>query len=387
MGLFVSRHLGLVGCNIAIMSNELNNLTIGIEEEYQIIDTNTRELTSYISEFLDQGAVLFRDQLQPELLQSQVEIGTKVCDNIEDVSQEIKRLRKMVSALAQENNCSIIAAGTHPFSSWENQVITEKDRYYGFVDSMQMVAKRLLIFGMHVHIGIEDRDLRIDIMNQMRYFMPHILCFSTSSPFWRGENTGFKSYRSIVFEDLPRTGTPEYFDSAASYDNYVETLINSGCIDEATKIWWDIRPHPKFPTLEFRICDCTTKVEEVITIAAVIQALVKKLIRLRSKNMTWRPYRSGFIAENKWRAMKDGTKGKLIDFGKNVELPISDLMNELLDFIDDVVDELGTRTEVEYVQNIIKEGSSADRQLEKYAETGDLKDVVDMLIKETMIGC
>ena len=369
------------------MSNELKNLTIGIEEEYQIIDTNTRELTSYISEFLDQGAVLFRDQLQPELLQSQVEIGTKVCDNIEDVSQEIKRLRKMVSALAQENNCSIIAAGTHPFSSWENQVITEKDRYYGFVDSMQMVAKRLLIFGMHVHIGIEDPDLRIDIMNQMRYFMPHILCFSTSSPFWRGENTGFKSYRSIVFEDLPRTGTPEYFDSAASYDNYVETLINSGCIDEATKIWWDIRPHPKFPTLEFRICDCTTKVEEVITIAAVIQALVKKLIRLRSKNMTWRPYRAGFIAENKWRAMRDGTKGKLIDFGKNVELPISDLMNELLDFIDDVVDELGTRTEVEYVQNIIKDGSSADRQLEKYAETGDLKDVVDMLIKETMIGC
>jgi carboxylate-amine ligase len=293
----------------------------------------------------------------------------------------------MVSTLAQENNCSIIAAGTHPFSSWENQVITEKDRYYGFVDSMQMVAKRLLIFGMHVHIGIEDPDLRIDIMNQMRYFMPHILCFSTSSPFWRGENTGFKSYRSIVFEDLPRTGTPEYFDSAASYDNYVETLINSGCIDEATKIWWDIRPHPKFPTLEFRICDCTTKVEEVITIAAVIQALVKKLIRLRSKNMTWRPYRAGFIAENKWRAMRDGTKGKLIDFGKNVELPISDLMNELLDFIDDVVDELGTRTEVEYVQNIIKEGSSADRQLEKYAETGDLKDVVDMLIKETMIGC
>ena len=367
--------------------NEIENLTIGIEEEYQIIDPLSRELTSYVSEFLDQGAILFRDQLQPELLQSQIEVGSKVCNNIKDVTAEIKRLRSMICSLAQENNCSIIAAGTHPFSSWKNQVVTERDRYYGFVDSMQIVAKRLLIFGMHIHIGIDDRDLRIDIMNQMRYFMPHILSFSTSSPFWRGEKTGFKSYRSIVFEDLPRTGTPEYFDSASAYDKYVDTLISSGCIDEPTKIWWDIRPHPKFPTLEFRICDCTTKVEEVVSIAAIVQALVAKLIILRRKNMTWRPYRSGFIAENKWRAMKDGVQGKLIDFGKGVELPITDLMDELLDFIDDIVDQLGTRKEVEYVMTILKNGSSADRQLKRFEETGNLVDVVDMLIEETMIGC
>ena len=241
--------------------SDLKNLTIGIEEEYQIIDPESRELTSFIREFLDQSAILFRDQLQPELLQSQVEVGSKVCKNIQDVSAEVRRLRSMVCELALDNNRSILAAGTHPFSSWKDQVVTDRDRYHGFIDSMQIVARRLLIFGMHIHIGIEDRDLRIDIMNQMRYFMPHILTLSTSSPFWRGEDTGFKSYRSIVFEDLPRTGTPESFDSASAYDQYVDTLINSGCIDEPTKIWWDIRPHPTFPTLEFRICDCTTKVD------------------------------------------------------------------------------------------------------------------------------
>ena len=367
--------------------SEPKDLTIGIEEEYQIIDPESRELTSFIREFLNQGAILFRDQLQPELLQSQVEVGSKVCKNIQDVTAEIKRLRSMVCGLANDNNRSILAAGTHPFSSWEDQLVTDKDRYHGFIDSMQIVAKRLLIFGMHIHIGISDRDLRIDIMNQMRYFMPHILTLSTSSPFWRGENTGFKSYRSIVFEDLPRTGTPEFFDSASAFDSYVETLIKSGCIDEPTKIWWDIRPHPTFPTLEFRICDCTTKVEEVTTIAALIQALVAKLIQLKKNNLTWRPYRASFIDENKWRAMKNGVKGKLIDFEEVVELPVSDLMEELLDFIDDVVDDLNSREEVEYVREILKNGSSADRQLNCFQETGKMEDVVDLLIDETMAGC
>lgn len=367
--------------------NELEKLTIGIEEEYQIIDPKTRELTSFIREFLDQSAILFRDQLQPELLQSQVEVGSKVCNNVQDVAAEVRRLRSMICNLANENNRSILAAGTHPFSSWKDQVVTDKDRYHGFIDSMQIVAKRLLIFGMHVHIGIKNRDLRIDIMNQMRYFMPHILTLSTSSPFWRGEDTGFKSYRSIVFEDLPRTGTPEFFDSASDYDRYVDTLIKAGCIDEPTKIWWDIRPHPKFPTLEFRICDCTTKIEEVTTIAALIQALVAKLIQLRQKNLTWRPYRAGFITENKWRAMKDGIHGKLIDFGKGVELPVTELMEELLDFIDDVLDILGSRNEVEYLRTILDEGTSADRQLKCYKETGEMTRVVDMLVEDTIAGC
>jgi carboxylate-amine ligase len=365
----------------------LEDLTIGIEEEYQIIDPDTRELTSYISEILDEGAILFRDQVKPEFLQSQVEIGSYVCRNIKEARQEVTRLRSIVGEIAEKNGRKIAAAGTHPFSSWRSQIITDKDRYKGLLADMRMIAQRLLIFGTHVHIGIPDPDLRIDIMNQMTYFLPHIFALSTSSPFWLGYNTGLKSYRSVVFEDLPRTGLPEYFDSAQDYERYVQQLKNTGCIDEATKIWWDVRPHPNFPTLEFRMCDCVTKVDEVIAIAALIQAVVAKLIRFRKNNQTWRIYRRGLIAENKWRAIKDGIDGELIDFGKEEQVPLRLLMGELLELVDDVVDQLGTRQEIEYVRTILKEGTSADRQLRKYHETESLKAVVDMLTEETIMGC
>jgi len=364
-----------------------DELTIGIEEEYQIIDTESRELKSFISEFMEQGAMLFNENVKPEFLQSQIEVGSRVCKNIKEARTEICRLRNLVSDIASKNNCKIIAAGTHPFSKWEDQLVTNKKRYRGLLDSMQIVAKRLLIFGMHVHIGIKDRDLRIDIMNQMRYFMPHILTLSTSSPFWWGQKTGFKSYRSIVFEDLPRTGIPEMFNSSVEYDQYVNTLINCGCIDDATKIWWDIRPHSKFPTLEFRICDCTTKINEVIAIAALIQSIVAKLIMLRQKNQSWRTYRSSMIAENKWRAIKDGVKGNLIDFGKQTEVLVSELTRELIELVDDVLDPLGTRKDVEYIFTLLKEGSSADRQLSCFERTGSLEAVVDQLSEETMIDC
>ena len=209
-----------------------------------------------------------------------------MCKNVQEGRQELCRLRSMVAEIADKNDSMIVAAGTHPFSSWQDQLVTDRERYHGLLNSMQLVAKRLLIFGMHIHVGIEDRDLQIDIMNQMSYFMPHILTLSTSSPFWRGQKTGFKSYRSIVFEDLPRTGIPEKFSSSLEYDDYVNTLISCGSIDEPSKIWWDIRPHPKFPTLEFRICDCTTKVDEVISIAALVQALVAKLIPVSYTHLT-----------------------------------------------------------------------------------------------------
>jgi carboxylate-amine ligase len=365
----------------------VEELTIGIEEEYQIIDPETRELTSYISEILDKGAILFQDQVKPEFMQSQVEIGSRVCRNIKEAREEITRLRGVVAETAGKDGRKIVAAGTHPFSSWKDQIVTDKDRYKGLIANMQMVAQRLLIFGMHVHIGIEDPDLRIDIMNQMTYFMPHILTLSTSSPFWMGRNTGLKSYRSIIFEDLPRTGPPEYFSSALEYDRYVQTLVKTKCIEEPTKIWWDIRPHPKFPTLEFRMCDCVTKIDDVIAIAALLQALAAKLIRLRRNNQTWRIYRRGLIAENKWRAIKDGIDGKLVDLGKEEEVPLRLLMGELLEFVDEVVDELGTRQEIEHVKTILAEGTSADRQLRKYRETNDLKAVMDMLAEETVLGC
>ncbi len=365
----------------------IEDLTIGIEEEYQIIDPETGKLTSFITEFLDKGAVLFREQVKPEFLQSQIEIGSHVCRNIKEARQEVTRLRSIVSNIAQKSNRRIVAAGTHPFSRWQDQVITDRERYKGLADDMKIVAQRLLIFGMHIHIGIPDPDLRIDVMNQMTYFVPHIFALSTSSPFWMGRNTGLKSYRTVVFEDLPRTGLPEYFASYQEYDSYVETLSTTGCIENATKIWWDMRPHPKFPTLEFRMCDCVTKIDEVIAIAALVQALVAKLIHLRKNNQSWRIYRRGLIAENKWRATKNGIEGKLIDFGKTEEVPLRLLMEELLEIIDDTVDRLGTRQEVEYIRTILKEGTSADRQLQKYHETGDMKAVVDMLAEETIIGC
>jgi len=354
------------------------SFTIGIEEEYQIIDPETGELTSYIQEFLERGELVLRDQVKPEFMQSQVEVGSQVCRNIKEARQEVMRLRRMVSDIAEANGRKIVSAGTHPFSRWIEQDITARDRYYGLAKDMGHVARRLLIFGMHVHIGIEDPDLRIDIMNQVRYFLPHILALSTSSPFWQGSNTELKSYRSVIFEDLPRTGIPGEFGSHADFERYINTLTKTGCIDDPTKIWWDVRPHCKFPTLEFRVCDACTKIDEAIAIAALFQAVVAKLVQLR---------RLELLAENKWRAIRDGIDGKLIDFGIEQEVPLRFLMNELLELIDDVVDELGSREEVEYVHTILAEGTSADRQLGVYRETGDLKAVIDMLAAETMQGC
>lgn len=361
-------------------------LTIGIEEEYQIIDPHSRGLTSYVSDFLEGKAMLFRDQVKPEFLQSQVETGSPVCRNVKELRRELKRLRSLVGEIADRHGCRFVAAGTHPFSSWEDQIITNKDRYRGLVADMQDVARRLLVFGMHVHIGIPDADLRIDVMNQMTYFMPHILSLSTSSPFWLGRNTGLKSYRNVVFDDLPRTGLPEYFESGAEYEQFVQTLVRTHCIDEATKIWWDIRPNAKVPTLEFRICDCTTRIDEAIAIAALIQATVMKLVQLKEDNLVWRRYRRALIEENKWRAIKAGIDGELLDLGKEAAFPLRSLIEELIEILDDVVDPLECREEIEYIRTMLGEGTSADRQLRTYEETGSLEAVVDMLAEETIRG-
>ena len=365
------------------MLKYLKKLTLGVEEEYQLIDPKTRELTSYISKILEDGSIIFRDEVKPELLQSQIEIGSKVCLNVNELDLDLNRLRKLVKSYANKNSLEIIAAGTHPFSHWKDQIVTDKERYHGFIDSTQYVGKRMLIFGMHVHVGIEDKDLRIDIMNQMRYFMPHILALSTSSPFWQGNDTGFKSFRSIIFEDLPRTGIPEKFSSYKDYEAYTETLIKCNTIDDATKIWWDIRPHSIYPTLEFRICDSCTKMQDALSIAALIQALVAKLIILRNSNQKWRNYRRSLIHENKWRATKQGINSKLLDLGKIKEVSYKNLMYEMLDFIDEVVDDLGSRKYIDNIKNIIKNGTSADKQLKIYNKKNNIKDVVDYLIKAT----
>tara|TARA_B100001142_G_scaffold323346_1_gene373216 strand:+ start:120 stop:1229 length:1110 start_codon:yes stop_codon:yes gene_type:complete len=365
------------------MIKQLKNLTLGIEEEYQLIDPKTKELTSYITEILEDGEVIFRDEVKPELLQSQIEVGSKVCNNLKELELDLGRLRRLVKTYANKNNLDIIAAGTHPFSHWKDQIVTDKERYHGFMDSTQYVGKRMLIFGMHVHIGIKSKDLRIDIMNQMRYFMPHILALSTSSPFWQGNITGFKSFRSIIFEDLPRTGIPEVFTSYKDYESYIKTLIKCKTIDEPTKIWWDIRPHSIYPTLEFRICDCPTRMMDALSIAALIQALVAKLIILRNSNQSWRDYRGSLIHENKWRATKDGVNSKLLDLGKIKEVPYKKLMMEMLDFVDEVIDQLESRKYINHIKEILKEGTSADKQIKIFKSSGDIKDVVDHLISET----
>lgn len=362
------------------------SLTLGIEEEYQIIDPKTRELKSYITEILS-GDHLVLAQIKPELHQSIVEVGTKVCNTPADARAELVRLRGQVLELVARSGLKIAAAGTHPFSSWIDQQITPLERYLGVREDMGELAQRLLIFGTHIHIGIEDRAFLIDALNVARYFLPHLMCLSTSSPFWAGRNTGLKSYRSIVWRGFPRTGVPRPLRSWSEYTELVDMLTATGCIPNGSKIWWDVRPNWSYPTLEFRVCDVCTRVDEAVCIAAIVQAIVAKIWRLRRDNMTFRVYPSDLIEENKWRAVRYGLDGRLVDFGKGVELPARELVRELLVwFIDDVLDELGSRKEVEYAFRILDEGSSADRQLAVYKRTGDYKAVVDHVIAETSEG-
>lgn len=362
------------------------SLTLGIEEEYQIIDPQTRELKSYITELLS-GDHLVLTQVKPELHQSIVEVGTKVCKTPAEAREELVRLRRDIMELVRRNDLCIAAAGTHPFSSWIDQQITPLERYLGVREDMGELAQRLLIFGTHVHIGIEDREFLIDALNVSRYFLPHLMCLSTSSPFWSGRKTGLKSYRSIVWRGFPRTGVPRPLRGWSEYTELVDVLTSTGCIPNGSKIWWDVRPNWNYPTLEFRVCDVCTRVDEAICIAAIIQAIVAKIWRLRRDNMTFRVYPSDLIEENKWRAVRYGLDGRLVDFGKGVELPARELVRELLGwFIDDVLDELGSRKQVEYAFRILEEGSSADRQLATFSRTGDLKAVVDHVIAETAEG-
>lgn len=362
------------------------SLTIGVEEEYQIIDPKTRELRSYITEILQEDSVLL-GEIKPELHQSMVEVGTKICHTPAEVKGELVRLRGMVMDLAARKGLVIAAAGTHPFSSWIDQEITPLERYIGVKEDLQQLAQSLLIFGTHVHIGIEDPEFRIDAMNACRYFLPHVLALSTSSPFWMGRNTGLKSYRSVVFRSFPRTGIPRTLASWSDYQQTVDVMVATGSIPNASKLWWDVRPHHLFPTIEFRVCDVCTRVDEAVCIAAIFQAIIAKLWKLRCDNMSFRQYLPALIEENKWRATRYGLEGQLIDFGKEHQFPAREMIRELIEwFIDDVVDDLGSRKEIEYAYRILNEGTSADRQLATFRETGNLHDVVDRLVTETAEG-
>ena len=367
------------------MASMAQPLTIGIEEEFQIVRADG-ELQAHIDTLLASAKPVLGEDVKAEMLQSVVEVGTKICSGVAEAREEVLRLRGTLTALLEPEGMRIASAGTHPFSHWQDQRITELDRYKMIEDEMQDVVRELLIFGMHVHVGIDDPQSRIEVVNEARYFLPHLLALSASSPFWLRRATGLKSYRSVVWSRFPRTGIPPEFGSHEEFSNYVDLLVRTRCIDNGKKIWWDLRPHWQYPTIEFRVCDACTKVDEVLCIAALIQAICAKLLKLRSQNLGFRKYLPTLISENKWRAMRYGIDGKLIDFGKLAEVPMRDLALELLEFVDDVVDELESRKEVEYVHTLLREGTSADRQLRVYEQTGSLQAVIDHLAAETVQG-
>jgi carboxylate-amine ligase len=360
-----------------------HRFTIGVEEEFQIVDPTTWELRSHVSELITSGAPALGEQLKQEMHQSIVEVGTRICGDIHELRSDIFRTRRELTGAAERVGLAIAAAGTHPFSDWKDQVLTPGVRYDKIVEELQQLARALLIFGLHVHVAVPDRATTIDLMNMVRYFLPHLLALSTSSPFWMGRDTGLKSYRTTVFRRFPRTGVPDHFASWGEYEAHVQTLVQLHCIDDAKKIWWDVRPHPTFGTLEFRVCDVTTRPEDAVMIAALCQAIVVKLHKLYTRNQGFRLYRRALIEENKWRAARWGLDGMLIDFGRRAEVPMRALALELLEFVDDVVDELGSREAVEHVHTVLREGTSADRQLAVFRETGDLVAVVRHIVNET----
>lgn len=364
----------------------MEKFTLGVEEEYMVIDPETRELTSHDQKIVEIASQVVKESVKAEMHQAVVEVGTGICKDVRQASQEIKDLRKLVSKIAGELGFKIGAAGTHPFSHWSKQLITPNPRYDAIVQEMQEAARSNLIFGLHVHVGIEDKNMAIHIQNTIRYFLPHIYALSCNSPFWEGRNTGFKSFRTKVFDKFPRTGIPDHFNSWDDYKNYVNLLIKTNCIDNAKKIWWDVRVHPFFDTIEFRICDVPMRVEVTIAITAIFQALVVKLYKLRLQNMTYIMYTRALINENKWRASRYGLDGSLIDFGKQAELDTRVLILELLDFVDDVVDELGSRSAINYIHTILEEGTGADHQLAVFHATGDMEKVVDFIADETIRG-
>jgi glutamate---cysteine ligase / carboxylate-amine ligase len=358
------------------------DLTIGIEEEFQIVDAQG-ELRAHIDAILEATGPTLGETVKPEMVQSVVEVGTKICADVSEARAEIVRLRSALVEVLARSDLRLVSAGTHPFSKWQDQLVTEKDRYKQLEEEMQDVVRELLIFGLHVHIGIPDRELRMDVFNEARYILPHLLALSTSSPFWLGRNTGLKSYRSVLWSRFPRTGIPPDFESWAEFQNFIDLLVKTNSIADGSKIWWDLRPHHLYPTLEFRVCDAASRVDETICLAALTQAFVAKLLKLRRQNLGFRKYAPRLIRENKWRAMCHGIDGKLIDFGRQQELPEPDLIHEFLEVVDDVVDDLGSRKDCEYALKILEDGTSAERQVRAYRESGDIKAVVDHLVAET----
>ncbi len=362
------------------------SFTLGVEEEYMVLDPVTKELKSHEQQIVHEGQKVIKDKVKAEMHQAVVEVGTDICADVDEAWSDVATLRKTISGIADSLGFSMGASGTHPFSHWESQLITDHIRYSEIVNELQEAARSNLIFGLHVHVGMETREMANHIANSTRYFLPHIYALSTNSPFWEGRQTGYKSFRTKVFDKFPRTGIPEAFDSIESYDNYVKLLIKTNCIDNAKKIWWDLRVHPFFNTVEFRICDVPMTVDETIAIAALFQAICARIYMLRSKNLNFIQYPRPLINENKWRASRYGIDGRLIDFGKEEEVNTRALIYELLEFVEPVLDHLGSRHRLAYVHKILENGTGADRQLEVFERTKDLSQVVGYIQGQYLHG-
>jgi carboxylate-amine ligase len=368
------------------MSAHPHVFTLGIEEEFQIVDPQTRELRAHIQEILADGRIFLKQHVKSEMHQSVVELGTEVCADAAAAREQVVQLRSELASLAARDGLKIASAGTHPFSHWMDQLITDDERYAVIIRDMQQIARANLIFGLHVHVGIPNREEAIDVMNQARYFLPHFYALSVNSPFWLGQDTGLKAYRQMIFERFPRTGIPDAFESLSEYEDYLALLVSTNCIDNAKKIWWDVRLHPFFDTLEFRICDAQSRVDDTIALAALMQAIVVKLHKLRQQNVTFRMYPRRLIDENRWRAARYGLDGKLIDFGRRCEIDERELLHEMLEFVAPEVEELGTGREMAHIERIMREGTGADRQLAVWERTHDMKAVVDHIVAETYEG-
>ncbi|NQU71972.1 MAG: carboxylate-amine ligase [Rhodospirillales bacterium] len=377
------------------MAGKTPSFTVGIEEEYLLVDRATRDLVSEPPpDMIAKCEDRLRGQVASEFLQTQIEVGTRVCATLQDARDDLAYLRGTVAEVANEFGLAPIAASTHPFGRWRDQKPTDKQRYAVLEQDMQVAARRLLICGMHVHVGLDDDELAIDILNQIPYFLPHLLALSTSSPFWEGAETGLKSYRLCVFNELPRTGLPEQFASHGEYRRTVDALVRAGLIEDATKIWWDVRPSARFPTLEMRITDVCTRLDDAISIAAIYRCLCRALHRLRRNNQRWRVYSRFLVDENRWRAQRYGFDEGLVDFGRGEIVPFETLLDEIIDLLREDAEFFGCQDELEHARTIIARGSSAHRQLATYHlamksgadHEAALKSVVDMLIEDTVAG-
>ncbi len=364
------------------------SFTIGIEEEFQLVDRQTGQLSPGIQSILERGHAVFGEQIKAEMLQPTVELISDILPDIVTARKEMQVLRGRLARLAQEEGLALVSAGTHPTALWQDQLRSPHERYVQLEDEFQDVARSILIFGQHVHIGVENQEAAVILMNQLRTWLPHLLALSSNSPFWAGRLTGLKSYRSVVWKPFPRSGIPEVFPSWRDFDSYVQDLIKTGSIDNGKRIWWDIRPHPFFNTIEFRIFDMPGTIDDTIAIAALCQALVAKLTRLNKAGLLTPMLSTHFIEENKWHAMRSGLDAEVIDYVQGRRHSMRESISELLDFVDDVLDELGSRHEINHLRGVLEDphGTGADHQIAIYEQTGSIDAVIKFLMQQTMKG-